>query len=464
MSAAVIWIGLPALAGGLFWLLRERPGRMVLYATLFCLALAGLAWLVPLGSTVRLGPLSLTVDPVLAIAGRRLVLGEDSRVFLIFIYLVCAFWFAGSYSARSNRMLVPFGLWMVALLVAALAVEPFLYAALLVEMAVLLAVPLLAPPGSRIGQGVLRFLIFQTLAMPFVLLAGWALAGVEANPTNATLLAFATVFVGLGFAFWLAIFPFYTWVPLLSEQSDPYVAGFVFLIFPTVNLLLALNFIDRFGFIRTQPLVFVSITLVGVLMVVTAGVWAAFQRDFARIFGYAVIVETGFSLLAVGLGQQIGKDLFASMFMPRVICLGLWALSLSILKRAAGSTRFEDMAGMAQRRPFAASGLVVAALTLGGLPLLPVFPIHQVLLEALAAQSFWNALWVLIGSGGLLFSAFRSLAVLIQSGLHTENRQESRLQIALILGGVFMLLMVGFFPQLFLSMLNGLVSAYSFTP
>jgi NADH-quinone oxidoreductase subunit N len=289
MSAPLIWVVLPLIAGMGFWLLRERPGRMILIAVGFCMALAAAAAFVPIGTPVSLGPLSFRIDPALAFAGRRLVLYQGDRPLLAFLYLICAFWFAGSYAVRSTRLLIPFGLGIVGMLVAALAVEPFLYAALLVETAVLLAVPLLAPPGGSLGQGVLRFVIFQTLAMPFILLAGWALAGVEANPSNETLLLLATVFLGLGFAFWLAIFPFYTWIPLLSAQTFPYVAGFVFLVFPTTNIMLGLSFLDSFGWLRSLPGLFTVIGQVGALMVFTSGVWASFQKDLARLFGYAIM-------------------------------------------------------------------------------------------------------------------------------------------------------------------------------
>lgn len=464
MSAPLIWIGLPALAVLLFWSLRERPGRMVVFSTLFCLALALLAWILPIGQRTQIGPLAFTIDPVLSIAGRRLVLNSGDRSFLVFLYLLCAFWFTGSYVATNNRLLVPLGLAVVALLVAALAVEPFLYAALIVEVAVLFSIPLLAPPGTRIGQGVLRFLIFQTLAMPFILLAGWALAGVETNPSNLTLVLLSIVFLGLGFAFWLAVFPFYTWIPLLAEQAEPYVVGFILTLLPTVNLLLALSFLDRFGWLRSTPHVFEGIGLVGALMVVTAGLWAAFQQDLARLLGYAVIVETGFSLLAISLGGPLGKELFSSMFLPRLIGMGLWALSLTLLRREAGSTRFADVTGLAQRMPFATAGLAVAALTLGGLPLLPVFPIHQVLLEELSARSLWLAVWVLAGSGGMLFSTFRALAALARGSRLAQTFAESRMQIVLLIGGIAGLLLIGIFPQIFLPMLNGLAARYTLLP
>lgn len=464
MSAPIIWIAIPAAAGLLFWFFRQRFGQVIVYSVILCLLLAAFALIVPIGKPVHIGPLSFVIDSTLAIGGRRLVLDSNSRTFLVFIYALCAFWFAGSYAASRNLLLVPFGLGVVALLIAAMAVQPFLYAALIVEVAVLLSVPVLAPPGKPIGQGVLRFIIFQTLAMPFILLAGWALGGVQANPANTTLVTLSTVFLGLGFAFWLAIFPFYTWIPLLAEHSDPYVSGFILVLLPTVDLLLGLNYLNSFGWLRASPSLFQVIGQIGTLMVVTAGIWAAFQKDLARLLGYGVIVEIGYSLVAIGLGDPLGKQLLSNMFLPRILGLGLWSLSLAILLREARSTRFEDVTGLAQRMPFASAGVAVASLTLGGLPLLAMFPIHQVLLESLARVSFLNSLWVLLGSIGVLFSTFRALAVLAHGTLLPQTIHESRFQIALLLIGIAGLLLIGIFPQLFLPMLNGLTSVYTLHP
>lgn len=464
MSAPVIWIGLPALMGLVFWFFRARYGKVILWSTLMCIFLAVLAWLLPFDQPMRIGGLSIVIDTTFTFSGRSLIIDASDRVFLVFIYLLCAFWFVGGYATRSNQLLVPFGLEVVSLLIAALAVEPFLYAALLIETAVLMSVPILAPPNKQIGQGVLRFLIFQTLAMPFILLAGWALAGVEQNPSNTTLVTLSIAFLGLGFSFWLAVFPFYTWIPLLAEQGDPYVGGFVFLVFTTVDLLLGLNFLDRFGWLRASEGLLQVIGQLGTMMVITAGIWAAFQKSLARLFGYAVIVETGFSLIAISLSASTGMQLFSSMFLPRLIGLGLWALSLSIMVRAVGSTRFENISGLAQRLPYASAGLALASLTLGGLPLLPVFPIHQVILEELARQSLTNAIWVLIGGVGMLFSSFRALSVLSQGMLLPQTSSETRLQIGLILGGIVGLLLIGMLPQIFLPLFRGIAGAYLAVP
>jgi formate hydrogenlyase subunit 3/multisubunit Na+/H+ antiporter MnhD subunit len=460
----LIWVFLPAVASVVFWFYRRQFGRVILLADALCFVLSVLALTVPIGEQVQIGPLAFQINPDLAFAGRRLVLENVDRAFLVFVYAMCIFWFTGSYAVKPNPLLIPFGLGLVTLLVAALAVEPFLYAALLVEMAVLLAVPMLALPERTMGQGVLRFLIFQTLAMPFILLAGWALAGVDANPSNLVLVQLATAFLGLGFAFWLAVFPFYTWIPLLAEQSYPYAAGFVFLALLTVNLLLFQAFLDRFGWLASTPGVLQAIGMVGTLMVVTAGILAAFQKDLARLFGYAVIVETGFSLLATSLGSRVGQELFASMFIPRMVSFGLWAVALSIFRQEAHTTRFEDVWGISQKLPLASAGLALASLTLAGLPLLAVFPIRLVLMEELARQSLFTALWVLAGTVGMLFSTFRALTVLIRGRSLPQAFAETRFQSAILVGGIAGLILVGIFPQVFLPLARGLLSAYAPLP
>jgi NADH-quinone oxidoreductase subunit N len=468
MSAPFIWVVVPMLAGMGFWLIRERQSLVVLLATIFGLVLALAAFLLPFGQLVQVGPWSFSIDPTLAFAGRRLLLQNGDRPVLIFFYLVCAFWFAGALAANANRLLIPFGYGIVALLVAALAVEPFLYAALLIEMAVLLAVPLIASPALRfpgrppdetlaenlpMSRGLLRFLIFQTLAMPFILLAGWALETFESNPVRTELALLAAIFLGLGFSFWLAVFPFYSWVLLLAEQNAPYPVGFLLLVLPAADLLLGLNFLASYNWLHATPPFLQTIRVMGVIMIGTAGLLSAFQTNLLRLFGYAVVIEIGFSLLAISLYNPIGGNLFSSMFLPRLIGLGIWTLALSILLPAVSSARFSDVVGLAARYPFACAGLGVAGLSLAGLPLLGGFPIRQVLLEELARQSLIVSLVALLGTVGMLFGAFRSLAVLARNMPFPIAYHESRIQISLLVLGIVGLLVIGILPPVFLPLL-----------
>jgi|GEM_PF-77129 len=433
MTAPLVWIGIPiGLAVLLFILPRER---LVSYlGTLFALALAGIAYWIPPGAAQRIGAFSLRIDPSISLFGRQISLDAGDQTLLILVYGMAAFWFFGTLAVGAARRVVSLGLVIIALLVASLAVRPFLYAALFIEIAVLVSVPLLASsptrratpsgnpddirPGAgkspqQSGAGLLRFLIYQTLAMPFILLAGFLLSGVEAGPADVAQVVQAGILLLIGFAFLLAVFPLNTWIPMLAEESSPYAVGFILTILTTFGLVLALNFIDRFTWLRDSAQLPAILQTVGMLTAVTAGIWAAFQRHLGRIAAYAIIAETGISLLAMSLpDRQVGLQILFYLFIPRALALGVWMMSISILKRHAGELRFAAVQGLARQYPVAAAGVVFANLALAGTPLLAAFPVRQALWENLAAQSIPLALWFGLASLGLWIVALRSLAVL----------------------------------------------------
>ena len=125
-------------------------------------------------------------------------------------------------------------------------------------------------------------------------------------------------------------------------------------------------------------------------MVVSGGILAAFQQHLGRIFGFAVIMETGFSILAINLGRTVGLNIFFMLLVPRILCLVVWALSLNILKEQKPTLFLSDIKGLARSSPFATSGLVLANLALAGMPLLAGFPPHQAIWEGLASSIFSN--------------------------------------------------------------------------
>jgi formate hydrogenlyase subunit 3/multisubunit Na+/H+ antiporter MnhD subunit len=447
VSAPLLWIFAPLVLAGL--LLFPRSQRVVgILACIFTLFLAAAAWLLPIDVALAAGGGSFKIAPSLEILGRHLTLTSADRSVLALIYGSAFFWFLPASLIKTTRRLIPLGLAITALLVASLAVEPFLYAALLIEMAVLLSLPILAAPGQKPGRGVIRFLIFQTLAMPFILFSGWLLAGIEASPGDLSLVQQAALLLGVGFAFLLAVFPFYTWIPLLTEEADPYAVGFILWMFPTVTIFFGLGFVDHYSWLRDSPVLTNVLIAVGALMVVSGGLFAAFQRHFGRIMGYAVIVETGLSLLAVSLGSSSGLLIFLLLLVPRALSLGIWALSLSILREHHPDLTFENLKGRGRIWPYAASGLVLANLTLAGLPLLAGFPAHQALWEGLAGLSLPLALWVLIGNLGLFASSIRTLAAFISSpeGSKWEAR-ETPAQRVLLAAGWLGLVLLGLFPH-----------------
>jgi len=451
MSAPIIWIIFPFAFAVLLWFMQDSPRLSVLLGTGCCVVLAFLALVLPIGGAISFGSFSIAILSTLNVLGRQLVIEAGDRYIIALIYGMSAVWFLGTLSAKIHRLFLSSSLGIIAFLIAALSVSPFLYAALLVEMAVLLSIPMMLQPGKILGAGVLRYLIFQTLGMPVILFAGWVLDVLATNPTSQTLMALAAAFLGLGLAFWLAVFPFYSWVPLLSGDTHPYVAGFILWILPTSVLLLILDFLDGFAWLRQTSLLYVALQIVGVVMVASGGIWAAFQQKLTRLFGYAVIIETGFSLLALSQFPQLGLANYAMILLPRLVALALWSLAMSILQEQSITLDLAGIRQLFQRMPVVAIVLCIAIFSLAGFPLLASFPIRLSIIQQLARSSLLSTIWTLVGVLGFLFASFRILGSVITGGNEVGRIAEKPLAIFFLAVGALILIGIGIWPHLFLS-------------
>jgi NADH-quinone oxidoreductase subunit N len=447
MSAPVIWILLPILMGGLT-LLFSRERTIAGTGGVLSLILAAIALIIPIDEALRIGPISMKVASSALLFGRSFALPPADAPLLALVFGVCALWFFASEAVGMARRLVPAGLTITALMVASIAVQPFLFAALIIEMAVLVSVPLLSPPDQPPGRGIVRYLIYQTLGMPFILFAGWQLAGVEASPGDLALTVQSTVLLALGFAFLLAVFPLYSWIPQLMEESSPYVVGFLLWLLPTIITIFGLGFLDRYSWLRNSAPLITGLRLTGLLMLVTGGLWAAFQRHFGRLMAYTAIAETGFVLLAASLNATSGLDLIFLLLLPRGLGLAIWTLSLTIMDEGVESLHFKVLQGLGRTHPLASAGLILATLSTAGFPLLAGFPPRIALWEALARESIGTAIWVLVGVLGLLVGAFRMLAVLVMSREDSAwALSETRIQRVMLAAGILGLFILGVFPQ-----------------
>ena len=447
MSAPILWIVVPFIAGVLILLfLRERISPLIGGTVATILALIALFF--PIDTALLLGSVSIKISPSIDFFGRSFALTTADGPLLAIIYGLSALWFFGTEASGTANRFVSLGLMIVALLTASIAVEPFLFAALLLEMAAMLVIPLLVPTYQKPGRGVIRFLIYQTLAMPFILFSGWMLAGVEASPGDINTTLQAGTMLGLGFAFLLGIFPLYNWIPMVTEESPPYVAGFLLWVLPTFTIIFGLGFLDRYTWLRTSPQLSSAIQLAGVFMVASGGIFASLQKHIGRMMGYAAIAETGLFVLAIGLRSAEIVNVTFLLLIPRGLELAVWALALSIIIRKAYSLRFSEVKGFARSYPIATSALILAHLSMTGLPLLAGFPARLALWQELASQSLTLSFWALFGMLGLLLGAARTMAVFV---MVEEDKawelKESWMQMIMLGLGVIGLFLLGMFPQ-----------------
>ncbi|MQC27165.1 MAG: hypothetical protein DWG76_06940 [Chloroflexi bacterium] len=410
MTAPLLWIILPILWGSAALFLRDLKERLFPASAVFSLLLAWIAWQFPIDSTLESGRFALRISSTLIILGRNFTLLNVDRPMIALMYLALSLWFLAGFFARPNLLFVGTAQIVVGLLIAALSVEPFLYAALLIAVAVLLSVPMLAPPGRSHGPGLMRFVSFQLFGLPFILFVGWLLTGVEASPSNLSLVLRAGILVALGFAFLQAVFPFHSWIPMLAGESNPYVVGFLLCFLPMTVSIFGLGFIDRYAWLRDTQLVFQMLFAVGAVVCFLGGTWAAIQNHLGRMLGFAVVFEIGLSLLALGLSGAEAVQFTFALIPARIIALLVASIALSGLLVAAGrSLLLDDLAGIIRFHPFLLIGFVLSILTFGALPLTVGFAPKAPLLARVWQISPWAAAAAMLGACGLLTAGLRTL-------------------------------------------------------
>ncbi len=448
MSAPVIWILTPFIAGLLILILPR--GRFSPLAGGTAAAILSLVALIfPIDTALLLGSVSIKISSSVQFFGRSFTLNTADGPLVAVIYGLASLWFFGTQASGSANRFASLGLMIIALLTASIAVEPFLFAALLLTMAAMLVIPLLVPIYQKPGRGVIRFLVYQVFAMPFILFSGWMLAGVEASPGDTGSTLQAGLILGLGFAFLLGVFPLYNWIPMLMQEASPYATGFLLWALPTFTVIFALGFLDRYAWLRTSPQLSSAIQLTGVFMAASGGLFASQQKHIGRIMGYAAIVETGLFVLAMGSRSTELVTTTFLLLIPRGLELAVWALALSIIKRKAYSLRFSEVRGFARKYPAAVAALILSHLSVTGFPLLAGFPSRLALWQELAGQSLAFSFWVFVGLLGLLAAALRTLAVFVMAEEdQTWEWNESWAQTVMLGIGVLGLFALGLFPQI----------------
>ena len=465
LSTPLVWVLLPLLIAVIAIIFQERRVLTLSLTSVTAFGLALLAFLFPENLTLTLGPITLVFAESLGILGREITIAYEILPFITLIYAMTGLWTVSSGIPGMPDIFRPISLIITALLTAAMGVQPFLYAALFIQSAILVSIPMLSPPEKETDSGILRYLSLQTLAMPFILLAGWLLTGVETLPPDSERVGQTMIVLGLGFALWLSIFPFHSWVPMVGQHSHPMAFSYLMFILPTTILMFGLNFFDRYSFLRTSQPLIETLQSIGTLMIILGGVWTAYQNDLKRAFGFSVLSETGFSLLAVSLFAQGGLQWMLILMPVRALGFWLWGHTLALIETKTKSLEMDKIKGFARQYPILAFGLVLAQLSVAGLPLLASFPVKIAVLTSAFSSRPGLGILSFIGNFGLFLFTFRLLANLVdRADLPTEipwTMSEKTQEYLPILIMVFVLIILGLFPHIFIPGITDTLSTFT---
>jgi multicomponent Na+:H+ antiporter subunit D len=220
----------------------------------------------------------------------------------------------------------------------------------------------------------------------------------ELRPVLAAL-AFITVGIGLK----LALFPLHQWLPNAYAYAPSMATAFIAATATKVSVYVLLRFyftvFDPAALFERLPTreVFVALS---VAAMVTASLVAVFEQDVKRLFAYSSVAQIGYITLGIGLDNQAGLTGSITHLLNHGVTKGaIFVLLGAVALRSGGLTMtVADLAGLGRRMPLTAFGLVVAGLSLIGVPGTAGFISKWFLILGAIERGHWWLVAVIVGA------------------------------------------------------------------
>ncbi|MEE9348222.1 MAG: monovalent cation/H+ antiporter subunit D family protein [Robiginitomaculum sp.] len=229
--------------------------------------------------------------------------------------------------------------------------------------------------------------------------------------------AFAFIVVGLGLK--LAMFPLHLWLPGAYAYSPSYVTAFLAATATKAALYLLLRFVFTI-FDPSADFIISSLTwllaVLGVVGMFAASLQAIFQNDARRLLAFSSVAQIGYMLLGIGMGTALGLTAGYTHLLGHAMTKGALFLCLGAVWYRYGITRVSELNGLMKTMPLTATAMIIAGLSLIGVPGTIGFISKWALLTAAADNGWWWAVGAIVATSilALIYIGRMLEAILLQ--------------------------------------------------
>jgi NADH-quinone oxidoreductase subunit N len=203
------------------------------------------------------------------------------------------------------------------------------------------------------------------------------------------------VLVGLGFK--VSIVPFHFWAPDVYSGSPTPVAGFLSTASKAAGFAVILRlFMTVFKDVSITGLSYSWASILAILATITmtlGNLVALKQTNIKRLLAYSSIAHAGYAMIGVVAVSELGVTSVV-FYLLAYLLTNLSAFGIVMaFERETGSNEIKDFAGMSRRAPGLALAMLVAFLSLAGMPPFGGF-VAKVFVFAAAVQV--NMVWLAV--------------------------------------------------------------------
>jgi NADH-quinone oxidoreductase subunit N len=209
----------------------------------------------------------------------------------------------------------------------------------------------------------------------------------QAGALSPALVAGTAVLILVGFGFKVAVVPFHFWTPDVYEGAPTPITAFISTASKAAGFAVLVRFmLAAFPMIEGQWTTILAIMAAATMTL--GNLLALVQSNIKRLLAYSSIAHAGNAMIGLVALSELGSASVV-FYLVAYVVTNLLAFGVVILfARAAGSDEIRDYAGLSRRSPGLALALLVAMLSLAGMPPLAGF-VAKVYVFAAAVQSGW---------------------------------------------------------------------------
>jgi proton-translocating NADH-quinone oxidoreductase chain N len=292
-----------------------------------------------------------------------------------------------------------------------------------------------------------------------------AISTVSSN--NMSMLIVAFVFIAAGYAIEAAIVPFHFWLPDAYTAAPAPSAAFLSALvdqgsyYILIRILLYIILPPGHGPIDWT----IMLSIMAALTMILGNIFALVQSDLKRLIAYICVADVGYNLIAITCVTALGLTANLYFFLIGGLTTSLAFMAVGILN-SHGFKTLTDVVGIGKKTPLVCIALIVAGLSLAGVPPFGGFMAkYLVFTAAIEANYTWLAVIGVLTS--ILQTAYIFRLVNTMFGKQAKNNKPITfnmnkkifIPILIMVAAIFIL---GLFPDIVLQIIQPVINQLPF--
>jgi multicomponent Na+:H+ antiporter subunit D len=181
----------------------------------------------------------------------------------------------------------------------------------------------------------------------------------------------AMAFITVGISLKLALFPLHVWLPNAYAYAPSTATVFLSATATKVAIYLLVRYLFSVfgaGFVFADLPVTPIFTVFSIAAIFVAATVAVFQSDAKRLFAYSSVAQIGYITLGIALATATSLTGSFIHIVSHALTKAALFMALGAVMFRAGTVKIDDIAGIGRTMPLTVAALVVAGLSLIGVP------------------------------------------------------------------------------------------------